>query len=58
MSISLFIKKKVSMSISFFIKKKKKKKKLICLEFLAYLLFYCTFCMSISFFIKNKEINK
>ena len=30
------------------------KKKIECLEFLAYLLFYCTFCMSTSFFIKKK----
>ena len=35
-----------------------KKKKFECLGFLAYLLFYCTFCMSISFFIIKKKKKK
>ena len=32
-----------------------KKKETECLGFLAYLFFYCTFCMSTSFFIKKKK---
>ena len=44
LSISLFIKKKIACLLLF-------KKKTKCLEFLAYLLFYCKFCMSTSFVI-------
>ena len=57
----LFVILKKWLSISLFIKKNSAcllllKKKTECLGFLAYLLFYCTFCMSTSFFIK-KNLN-
>ena len=64
MTIIFYI-KKIWLSISLFIKKNpacllllKKKKKTKYLGFLAYLLFYCTFCMSTSFFIKKIKNKK
>ena len=50
--IYCFIVHSVCLFLSLLLKKKKKKTE--CLGFLAYLLFYCTFCISISFFIKKK----
>ena len=52
--IYCFIVHSVCLFLSLLLKKKKKKTE--CLGFLAYLLFYCTFCISISFFIKKKLI--